>query len=78
MAAPRARMVAMGRMPSQIIPSRVEAKLGNTRPGQSHSVTTSSSTRVWKCFVLPGVALTTTRFVVNSALNARLDSTPPL
>jgi hypothetical protein len=32
------------------------ATLGKTRPGQSQRVRFSSTTIVWKCFVLPGVA----------------------
>lgn len=35
-------------------------KLGNTSPGQSHSMRLLLRTRVWKCFVLPGVAPTLT------------------
>ena len=36
-------------------------KEGNTRPGQSHSMSASDTMRVWKCFVLPGVDDTATR-----------------
>mmetsp|Transcript_46059 Transcript_46059/g.75413 ORF Transcript_46059/g.75413 Transcript_46059/m.75413 type:complete len:243 (-) Transcript_46059:622-1350(-) len=61
-------MLAIGRIPSQIIPSRVLANEGNTSPGQSHRVTMSSRMSVWKCLVLPGVALTTTFLLVNRAL----------
>ena len=31
---------------------------GNTKPGQSAKSKSSPSSSVWKCFVLPGVALT--------------------
>ena len=42
------------------IPALLLARLGITRPGQSQSVTSSVSSRVWKCLVLPGVSDTRT------------------
>jgi hypothetical protein len=54
----------------------VLAKWGKTRPGQSHSVTSSERTRVWKCFVLPGVLETETFFAPRSAL--MVDDLPTL
>lgn len=38
----------------------MDAKLGKTRPGQSHRRTLSLRCMVWKCFVLPGVEETET------------------
>ena len=55
------RRCARGSMPLHTISARVATKEGNTRPGQSHSVTLSVSSSVWKCRVLPGVELTATR-----------------
>ena len=45
---------------------------GMTNPGQSHRVTSSSKTRVWKCLVLPGVSETRTFLAASSLLMVEL------
>uniref|UniRef100_A0A6B0TTU5 Putative secreted protein n=1 Tax=Ixodes ricinus TaxID=34613 RepID=A0A6B0TTU5_IXORI len=62
----------MGKMPCTIISALLLTKLGNTRPGQSHSHRPSSSCKVWKCFVLPGVVDTDTFLWLSRALMVEL------
>ena len=49
---------------------------GNTRPGQSASISPSPRLSVWKCFVFPGVELTPVFFAATSALT--VDDFPTL
>mmetsp|Transcript_7634 Transcript_7634/g.18446 ORF Transcript_7634/g.18446 Transcript_7634/m.18446 type:complete len:234 (-) Transcript_7634:761-1462(-) len=58
----------IGRMPPHTISPREATTDGMTNPGQSQSITELDTIIVWKCFVLPGVAVTPTFFAPQSAL----------
>ena len=60
--------MSIGYNPQRIISALLACTFGNTKPGQSHNVTSSVNFRVWKCLVLPGILATPTFFLPNKAL----------
>ena len=70
--------LSIGSIPSHVMEALVDAKDGNTRPGQSHNMIRRALGigNVWKCLVFPGVALTVTFFAPKIAL--MVDDLPTL